>query len=84
MVEPGFGSYLQAIPFFIAGYAFAYMFKSLSNLQQRHGIVLFILIMVFFISAIAVILPKIEYQQNYLITGAYLIGFLLRFFRDDH
>ncbi len=76
--------YFALVFVFLCAYWIAFVFKNLSDLLGRLGIVAFVVVMCFFFATIVVITIGIEGTADYYFTGAYAAGFFLRFFRHDH
>ena len=79
----GLNYYFTILSVFLAAYWLAYIFKNLSNLFDRQGIIRFIVLMSLFFGVFVVFGQAPEQMEDYWITGAYLSGFLIRFFRYD-
>ncbi len=80
----GLNYYFGLAFIFLCGYWLAFVYKNLSFLFAKLGIIAFVLLMILFFSVQAVMLPGVEGLADYYYTGAYAVGFFLRFFRHDH
>ncbi|MDC0947969.1 hypothetical protein OAS86_01320 [Gammaproteobacteria bacterium] len=74
---------IQLVMLFVFGYWIAFVFKNMGNLLADKGIIVFIVLMCFFVAVLMVIPPTVEAAKDFTVTGAYSLGFLLRFFRHD-